>query len=256
VEKLLTRGNPKIEKGTKRGFLTHILHLAPHKLSGYNVCASATPGCIASCLNTAGRGGMFGVGITTGNTGQELVDKIHDGSVMNKIQAARIRKTKLYFEDRDNFLALLVADIERSIKYAAKKGLTPVFRLNGTSDVKWENVAIGKHKNIFAMFPNVQFYCYTKHSNRKDLPANYSLTFSRAESNENKAIEALSNGMNVAVVFNTPKGKALPDTYLNHPVIDGDKDDLRFLDPKRVIVGLRAKGKAKTDTSGFVVKVS
>jgi hypothetical protein len=59
---------------------------------------------------------------------------------------------------------------------------------------------------------------------------------------------ALSNGMNVAAVFHK-----VPETYLGRTVINGDETDLRFLDPKGVIVGLKAKGKAKKDTTGFVV---
>lgn len=252
MQSLWTTGNPKTLKGQKKGYLSFVLHLAPHKLSGYNVCASATKGCISSCLNTAGRGGMFEKGVTVGNTGASLVEKITNGSVMNTIQAARIRKTKQYFEDRENFLTQLAKDTERAIKYAEKKNLIPVFRLNGTSDVKWENIIIGDDKNIFQLFPSVIWYDYTKHNNRKDLPSNYSLTFSRAESNGDKIPDAIANGMNVAVVFRT---KELPDMYMGYPVVNGDESDLRFLDAKGVIVGLKAKGKAKQDTTGFVVDV-
>jgi hypothetical protein len=140
-----------------------------------------------------------------------------------------------------------VKEVKAAIKRAAKYNLTPVFRLNGTSDIRWETVKVDGFDNIMAMFPNVQFYDYTKIANRRDLPANYHLTFSLAESNLADAERALANGMNVAAVFRT-----VPKVFLSVPVIDGDATDLRFLDPKGVIVGLKAKGKAKKDDSGFV----
>jgi hypothetical protein len=135
-------------------------------------------------------------------------------------------------------------------------------RLNGTSDLRWERFPIGPHANIFAMFPDVTFYDYTKHPPRKrdvaDIP-NYSLTFSLAESNDVHAAQALEAGTNVAVVFDTRKSADLPEWYaidgVIARVIDGDATDLRFLDPREsrgVIVGLRAKGRAKKDTTGFV----
>lgn len=227
---LLTTGNPKIAKGEKFGFLTSILHLAPSRLSGFNVCPMATPGCAAACLNTAGRGGIMKSGETT-----------------NVIQRARVRKTLEFFNSRDAFMARLVKEIRNAIKLAKKHDLTPAIRLNGTSDLRWETVTVGDAPNIFALFPDVQFYDYTKIPNRRDLPANYHLTFSLAENNDTSAQTALDNGLNVAVVF-----KSLPDTFMGRNVVNGDESDLRFLDPKGVIVGLKAKGKGKKDTSGFV----
>lgn len=230
--KLLTVGNPKTIKGEKQGFLTFILHFAPAKLSGYEVCPKATEGCRAACLNTAGRGGMFKRGETT-----------------NVIQEARKRKTKMFFEQREEFMALLVKDIQAAVKMAERKGLTPVFRLNGTSDIAWEKMPVGDARNIFEVFPNVRFYDYTKMLNRKVQGIkNYSLTFSRADGNEKDVVKAFEQGMNVAAVFDV-----LPNEYFGKPVIDGDESDLRLLDPKGVVVGLKAKGKAKKDTSGFVV---
>ena len=233
-ETLLTTGNPKIEKGAKLGYLTHILHLAPSRLSGFNTCPMATAGCAAGCLNTAGRGGMFRKGETT-----------------NAIQTARIRKTVAFFEDRVAFMNKLVKEITSAIKRAEKLELTPVFRLNGTSDIRWENVPVtvgAKYfDNIMLAFPSVQFYDYTKIANRRDLPANYHLTFSLAESNDAQAVKALENGLNVAAVFRT-----LPATFMGRKVVNGDDTDLRFLDEKNVIVGLKAKGRAKKDTTGFV----
>jgi hypothetical protein len=210
--------------------MTYILHLAPADVSGYNTCPKATAGCKAACLNTAGRGGMFKKGETT-----------------NVIQQARIRKTKMFFEDRENFLAILKDDIRKAIKQATKKGLIPVFRLNGTSDISWEKYG------VIQEFPNVQFYDYTKILGRKvNGLANYQLTFSAADGNDLDVRRAIKEGYNVATVFGIKKSQPMPETYEGMPVFNGDDSDLRFLDPKGVVVGLYAKGKAKKDTSGFV----
>lgn len=232
--KLLTENNPKTEKGQTQGYLTFILHLAPGSISGYNVCPGASHGCLQACLNTAGRGHM------------------------DMIQNARIRKTKMFYENRDVFMTLLYDDIRRGIKKADRLGLTPVFRLNGTSDIRWETVRrdVWAGMNIFEMFPNIQFYDYTKLSNRRNIPDNYHLTFSRSESNDGQIAEALSNGMNIAVVFDTRKKDELPIKWGMVNVVDGDVSDLRFLDPVHCIVGLRAKGRGRKDNSGFVVEVS
>jgi len=231
---LLTVGNPKLLRGEKKGYLSSVLHLAPANLSGKEVCPKRTAGCTSACLNTAGRGGIFKKGETT-----------------NVIQQARIRKTKAFFENRRDFLNQLTVDILKTKATAEKKGLIPVFRLNGTSDLSWEKYEVAAGKNIFQMFPDVQFYDYTKVNNRKvkHIP-NYHLTFSNADGNDMDVRLAISNGMNVAVVFDK-----LPETYLGRKVINGDETDLRFLDEKNVIVGLKAKGKAKKDTSGFVVRI-
>ena len=163
---------------------------------------------------------------------------------MNTVQQARIRKTRLYFERRDEFLTDLVKDIASIERRAVKNNLKPCVRLNVLSDIRWE-----RH-GIMEQFPSVTFYDYTKHKNRKRLPENYSLTFSRSEVTTNADVEqAINNGMNVAVVFKD----RLPLYWNNIPVIDGTTHDLRFLDPSPCIVGLVAKGTAKKDKSGFVV---
>lgn len=242
--KLLTVGNPKLVKGQKQGYLSFVLHLAPATLSGYNTCPMASVGCAAACLNTAGRGGIMKKGEST-----------------NNIQKARIRRTVMFFEQRDAFMATLVNDIKLGIKQAQKLNLVPVFRLNGTSDIRWETIPVMKpmvlynaddtkrveyfeYNNIMDAFPGVTFYDYTKLPNRRNLPTNYSLTFSRSESNE----AWIPADMNVAVVFDK-----LPATFLGRTVINGDETDLRFLDPRGVVVGLKAKGKAKKDNSGFTI---
>jgi hypothetical protein len=221
--KLLSTANPKIQKGTKMGYLSFILHLAPADLSGRETCPKRTAGCTAACLNTAGRGGMFKKGEKT-----------------NTIQKARIRKTVQYFEQRDEFLADLEADIRKGIKMAERLGLKPAFRLNGTSDLSVEKWG------IIDKFPTVQFYDYTKVLGRKvaHLP-NYHLTFSKADGNDADVAKALEQGLSVVAVYDEiPAG-----------VPSADETDLRFLDPKGTMLGLKAKGRAKKDYSGFVIRL-
>ena len=239
---LLSVGNPKTLKGMAQGYNTYILHLAPYTLSGHNTCPKATAGCAAACLNTAGRGGMFKKGENT-----------------NNIQKARIRKTQLFYNDRDQFMSLLVKDINLAIKQSAKLGLIPVIRLNGTSDISWEKypVTMGNvvYTNIFSAFEFIQFYDYTKVLGRKvNHISNYHLTFSMADGNYMDCKQAVIEGYNIAVVFGIKKGTPMPTKFFNSnmTVFNGDESDLRFLDPKNSIVGLYAKGKAKKDTSGFV----
>ena len=228
--KLLSTANPKIQKGTKEGYLSFILHLAPADVSGHEVCPKRTAGCTAACLNTAGRGGMF-----TPEQGT------------NTIQEARKRKTRLFFADRDQFMTDLAGDIRKAIVFASKKGLKPVFRLNGTSDLSFEKYEVpGTDMNVFELFPTVQFYDYTKVLGRKVAHLkNYHLTFSRAESNDADVAKALAQGMNVAAVYD-----AIPEGMFS-----ADETDLRFLDPKVGMIGLKAKGRARKDYSGFVIRL-
>ena len=228
--KLLSTANPKIQKGTKLGYLSFILHLAPADLSGREVCPKRTVGCTAACLNTAGRGGMFRKGETT-----------------NTIQRARIRKTQYFFDNREAFMADLVNDVLKAVRYARGKNLTPVFRLNGTSDLSWEKYNIADTgKNIFQLFPTVQFYDYTKVLGRKVAHLeNYHLTFSKADGNDADVKKALTQGLSVVAVYDSiPEG-----------VPSADETDLRFLDPKGIMLGLKAKGRAKKDYSGFVIRL-
>jgi hypothetical protein len=228
--KLLSTANPKIQKGTKLGYLSFILHLAPSDLSGKNTCPKATKGCIAACLNTAGRGGMFKKGENT-----------------NVIQKARIRKTQYFFNNRAEFMKDLYADICKGIRLANKLGLEPVFRLNGTSDLSWEKYEMTEGKNVFEVFAGIQFYDYTKVLGRKVKHIeNYHLTFSKADGNDSDVAEALMQGMSVVAVYDKiPEG-----------VPSADETDLRFLDPKGIMLGLKAKGRAKKDYSGFVIRLT
>lgn len=232
IKKLFTRGNPKTLKGDKLGYLTWLLHLSPADSSGYEVCPMSTVGCREGCLNSAGRGGIFKKGETT-----------------NVIQEARKARTQFFFENRDAFMNQLHKEITNAIKYAKGKGLIPVFRLNGTSDIAWEKIRVKGYRNIFQAFPDTQFYDYSKVLGRK-VPKNYNLTFSKAENNYGDVMKAIEQGLNIAVVF---ASKILPATYMGLKVVNGDESDLRFLDRTNSIVGLYAKGKAKRDTSGFVV---
>jgi len=250
MTKLLTIGsNPKTEKGEKLGFWTAVLHLAPAKLSGFEVCPGSTIGCRTGCLNTAGRGGLM-----AGTSRLSYADVL--GGKLNTVQAARITRTKRLFKDRAGFMAELLKEIAAFVRKAEKAGFKPAIRLNGTSDIRWEASPFHVDgKSIMDHFPAVPFYDYTKLANRRGLPANYHVTFSLADGNAHKAREALANGLNVAAVFRdvATRDAYMADGFMGHPVIDGDETDLRFLDPKGVIVGLYAKGNAKRDTTGFVV---
>jgi len=179
----------------------------------------------------------------------------------DSVQEARIAKTKAFFRDPKGFVEILAKDIEALKRKASREGLLPCVRLNGTSDLPWENLGGQLGVNLIKRFPEIPFYDYTKNPARVRawlegrMPANYSLTFSRSECNGETALELAKAGANVAVVFATKKGKTLPAEWAGRPVVDGDTNDLRFLDGPGRIVGLRAKGKAKKDASGFVVQI-
>ena len=225
--KLLGIANTKTMKGEKYGYQTYIMHLAPSTLSGYQVCPMASPGCASACLNLSGMGKF------------------------SNVQAARIAKTKWFFEDRQAFMAQLVKEVEAAIRKSTRLGFTPAFRLNGTSDIRWEQYAVVRngveYRNVMEAFPTTQFYDYTKLTNRNYVPSNYHLTFSRSETNHMDTVRMMAQ-MNVAVVFDE-----IPDKYMGITVVDGTETDLRFLDPSFVIVGLKANGKAKKDQTGFTV---
>jgi hypothetical protein len=216
--KLLTLSNPKSRKGESFGYLTGMLMLSPSDLSGVNLCPYSSAGCRAACLNTSGRGAFA------------------------KTQWARLKKTSWFLVDRTDFINQLRKDIKALIRKAARENLIPCVRLNGTSDIPWERIA----PELFAEFPDLVFYDYTKwpEAARSSRPSNYYLTQSY-----NEELPDVITKANLAVVFK----KQLPLDFQGKKVIDGTEHDLRFLDEPNVIVGLIAKGKAKRDTTGFVI---
>ena len=229
-QKLLGVGTSyKTIKSEKVGVLTGILYMSPYNLSGKNVCPNASAGCAAACLNTSGRGAM------------------------HVVQAARLKKTQRFFADRQQFLWDLVNEIRALKRKAQARGMKAAVRLNGTSDLPYEKYKIGDTgKNIMELFPDIQFYDYTKLETRitkGQLPANYHLTFSRAEDNDHK-LDAVLKHTSAAVVFSGE----LPATWRGYPVIDGDEHDARFTDAgPGTVIGLLVKGQGKKDTTGFVV---
>ena len=246
--KLLGVGNnAKTIKGDGSEYLTAILYMTPYKvwvetLGRYsNSCPMAEQaGCIDACLNTAGRGQQ------------------------SNVQSARMRKAQWFYNDQQGFMAQLIVDVDKFRNYCKKRNIQPCVRLNGTTDIQWELIRYMGEKNIFEIFPDVQWYDYTKIANRrkaKDIP-NYHLTWSYSNADPRYAAmldTAIANGMNAAVVFRSNFIEVKPKcwhTWNGYPVIDGDKDDLRFLDPKGGhIVALYAKGAAKKDQTGFVQEV-
>ena len=225
---LITEKSPKLIRGRPHGWRSGILYLAPCNLSGRNVCPRSSRGCKASCLYTAGRGAF------------------------ERTQAARMRKTKQYHAHPAAFMHLLAADIHALCALCDMDGdiHRPCVRLNGTSDIDW--AAAG----IFKQFPAVQFYDYTKVESRMDAwlagnrPANYHLTWSRSERRDRYALTVLERGGIVSVVF----GGDIPATWRGYPTVNGDQHDLTFLYPAGHVVALSAKGRAKQDSTGFVIR--
>lgn len=229
----LLGSSTKIEKSNHsgKGYLSTIMYFAPSDTSeSINVCQYATPECKALCL---------------------VSSSYHMN--LNASVTARLQRTLYFVHARADFKAMLYKEIRKHIARAEKQGLLPVVRLNGTSDLPWESI----FPDMFLEFSNVVFYDYTKApiTKRQNLPENYYLLRSHSEKNHSELTAMIARG-NVAVVFNTKKGKALPKIWKGIEVFDGDDTDLRFLDPSNVIVGLRAKGKAKKVTAtktGFVI---
>ena len=219
----------KMAKGERFGYKTAILHFAPFKLSGKNVCPKATTGpdgCAGPCLNTSGRGQM------------------------NSVQQARINKTLYFWKNRNGFLWELSREIEQLKVRAKRQGFKFAVRLNGTSDLNFAKFKIDGNQSIMDLHPDVQFYDYTKVYNHFDHSyKNYHITFSHSGKNDAECLQAFAAGYNVAYVF---KDK-LPKHHLGRRVIDGDKHDLRFKDPRGVVVGLVAKGQAKKVAGGGFV---
>lgn len=284
--KLFSSGNTKVDKGSKRGYISMVLMLSPAWRSHIpigadkfrNVCPFASPGCRRACLNTAGQGG-FGVAVGRG---------IDPESIENRVQATRRARTEMFYRDRSGFFRLMIEDIERLVKFAAghmidhiekpgkrgqvtyfrpsrksESGMKPCIRMNGTSDLTYEGfpIMIGGQRwpNIMTLFPRMQFYDYTKWPRRFNAPRNYYLNYSwsefaahpanRSDTVANRARDYLNHGMNVVAVF-----ERFPEKFLGVPVIDGMTTDLRFLDPRPRVVGLYPLKFATEDDTGFVIK--
>lgn len=226
---ILGESSTKTVKGEKLGYLTGIVYLTPNKkLCPFSVLA----GCLEGCLYSSGRGAF------------------------NSVQMARKEKTRFFNEQRQAFLLSLAADVWALARKAHKLGLIPLVRPNGTSDIAYENLIVHNGKNIFQLFPEVQFYDYTKHPSRNlqgKVPGNYDLTFSFSQvTPKGISIKGLTNPNNArtAVVF--MRKEDIPTSFRGWDVVDGDDTDVRHIEPKNVVVALYAKGKAKQDTSGFV----
>lgn len=228
--------NAKTVKGEKYGIKTAILYLMPSNGSGVQLCPmAATAQCEKACLFTAGRGAM------------------------SNVMLSRLRKTLFFNQYRELFMLQLVKEIAALRTKAKRNGFKLIVRPNGTSDIRWENIPVNGAESIIALFPDIQFYDYTKLANRKNVPANYDLTFSYSgvPAYQAQVSKAIAAGERIAVVF---RNRAIVDamlangdSFMGLPIVDGDDSDIRHLDPRGTIVALYAKGKARNDQSGFVV---
>ena len=226
---ILGTASSKTIKGEKLKMLTAICYLVPDD----KICPHAKlAGCMAPCLNTSGRGAF------------------------PKIQRQRQAKTDYFKQHQQAFMLSMCADIWSLQRSAAKRNMTPLIRPNGTSDIAYENIPVIDGKNIFQLFPDVQFYDYTKHPSRNlagKYNDNYDLTYSFSGITPIKIThKGLLNPYNsrTAVVFH--KRSDIPLTFRGYKVIDGDNTDVRHIEPKAVVVALYAKGRGKRDMSGFV----
>lgn len=229
--------NPKLAKNLKLRVLSFPLHLAPAALGApagrprATVCPAATPGCVKACLNTAG-----------------------NPAYARGKRAARRARTLLFWQRKDLYFALLMLEIRAAAKQARGKRMRAAFRLNATSDIQYERYSINGRPLIAAVFARLTFYDYTKIAGRIT-PPNYSLVFSVAETARNKkhARAELAAGRNIAAVFSTKRGRPLPARLWGYPVMDGDEHDFIVADAPGTVRGLRAKGSAIGDISGFVL---
>lgn len=202
---------------------TYGLYLAPAKTSGYNTCSHSTPECRMGCLNTSGR----------------VAIEIFSGQ--NRIQNARIKKTRLFYEHQDFFMAWLIAEIKSAQAKAKRDHFFFSVRLNCTSDIDWANVRY-QGQTIFEIFSDVSFYDYTKNHNKfAGKPENYHLTLSYTGRNWLQCEAALKQGINVAMIFNVKKESDLPTVFNGYNVANGDLTDYRIDDAKGIIIGLKWK---------------
>lgn len=219
--------NTKLAKGSVP---IYGLTLAPAGASGYQLCPWRSPECESACL-----------GITAGR------------SKFSNVQQARIAKTMLLMQNPYGFMAQLYAELHKARAYHGYYKWA--FRSNVLSDIPWESVA----PQIYSFCRNN--YDYTKSFeralrsvNHASISAHYplDLTLSYSGHNWDECEAYILQGGRAAMVFSILKGDPLPEEYRGYPVIDGDINDLRFIDAHGIIVGLRAKGKINM-ASKFVV---
>jgi len=235
VKVLLSEGSSNA-KTAKNELKTFILYMAPWQMNSFkvNLCAKASQGCLESCLATAGR------------------------MAMGNATLARQRKADFYVQYRTEFCEMLYSELSEISRKAVKGNYKVAIRLNGTTDLDFFGIVKNRlGKDLFSL-PNLVYYDYTKILGKvlkyqsAIKSGKYVLTFSRSESNWEDCKKALAMGVNVAVVFGNDSLK--PETFEGYPVLDGDKTDIEMLKVSGFILALRAKGKAKKDTTGFVVR--
>ena len=230
VKQLLSPGSTNT-KTAKNSIETFILYLAPaDTIKSHNLCPFASEGCKKACLYSAGRGKF------------------------SNVQESRINKAKFWAYNRKQFYIQLADELLKIHDKAIQSGKAIAVRLNGTSDIDHLDL-LKRYTGINFLddfYSDLIFYDYTKNINaiKKYKGTRYSLTFSLSETNFLQALSVLADGGNIAAVF----AEDLPETYLGYKVINGDETDLRIFDPVNCIVGLKAKGDAKKDLSGFVIR--
>ena len=226
--------SPKLEKNPEgQEYLANAFYGAPSWASLFNTCARATYGCGTNCLNESGHGQRH---------------MIHNGG--HSVHVARMVRTLIWFKYRDQFKAKAQREIRALKRKADCMGVPLAIRPNGTTDLRFEKL----WPELFADNPDVTFWDYTKDISRNvgHIP-NYSLCYSVHENTTDSDLEqAFTNGMNCVVVGRLKRTDAKPESYMGRPVVDGDKHDLRFLDPIGCFVMLFAKGNAYGDSTGFV----
>ncbi|CAB4195864.1 hypothetical protein UFOVP1287_36 [uncultured Caudovirales phage] len=233
VRRVLTLAAAKTDKGEKYGIGTAILYMTPARVrsDSADFCPWSSRGCRQGCLVEAGRGRF------------------------SAVRAARLARRRWFLWDAEGFLAQLVRELAAHVRRCERRGLRPALRLNGTSDIDWQTIAfqgVGLLDWIREHHPGVQLYEYTKDPRRAVAAG---VVFSRHENNDAATRRALARGQTVAVVFAARRGEPLPATWAGRPVVDGDQHDATFLHPAGTVLGLRAKGPAVGDRSGFVVAV-
>lgn len=230
----MVNNSSKHEKAYKFNEMVYTIYLAPAKSSGYEVCPGRTKNCTEACLSQSGRNIM--------DQGREIIN------------GSRIKKTRLFFEEKEFFMRWIIKEINKSEQMAKDQEFRFSVRLNNTSDISPEDFEL-EGINILEIFPDIQFYDYTKVPERVQLLSkydNYDLTFSYNGQNMDTCKQMLSQGIRVAMVFDK-----VPDQYMGYKVVDGDKYDMRYLDPKDCIVGLKYKKVRNKlrDNNDFVIKL-